>query len=328
MIRLSIAIPTYNGAETLGTTLDSLVGQLHDEVEIIVVDNASTDATPQVVSSYQQRHPQIRYHRNADNIGADGNFNMAVECAAGEFVWLLSDDDLLADGAIRHVLDVLQAHPDLGAVFVNWSPWDSTLSHQAGPAVLDIQADTFCRDHNEFLNTARLNPLLVSANIVRRQLWLQARPSRFIGSNWIHYAAMLSFMPGHAGFCIAAPLVRFRAGLLGWKVNFEARLRNTLNLYKLLETLLKPHYTPHLMRQLVNISLQDIATILAGCKLQGLRRRTLWKMTRPLRPYPQFWLKGMPVLLTPRPVLRLLRPQAALLRAWARKWRKRKKMPV
>jgi glycosyltransferase involved in cell wall biosynthesis len=89
-IKLSIAIPTYNGAETIRETLDSIVSQLEDGVEIVVSDNASTDDTAEIVREYQASYPVIRYFCNDENLGADRNFDLAVRRAQGEYAWLFA----------------------------------------------------------------------------------------------------------------------------------------------------------------------------------------------------------------------------------------------
>ncbi|MDT3719868.1 glycosyltransferase family 2 protein [Pseudomonas oryzihabitans] len=109
-MRLSICIPTYNRAEFLSATLDSIVAQWTEGLEITIADNASTDATPAIVEAYRQRlgPAAIRYARSDTNRGADANYLKAVELATGDYCWILGSDDPLVPGAIRHLLAVLR----------------------------------------------------------------------------------------------------------------------------------------------------------------------------------------------------------------------------
>jgi glycosyltransferase involved in cell wall biosynthesis len=106
---LTIAIPTYNRAKCLDRLLGVLLKQLYGEsrVEVIVSDNASTDNTPAVVEAYRLQGLEIHYLRNEDNRGPDFNILQCYEQAAGNYVWIFSDDDLIAPGTLKRVLAAL-----------------------------------------------------------------------------------------------------------------------------------------------------------------------------------------------------------------------------
>ena len=106
---LSFTIPTYNRAKYFDQLLGVLLPQLQGEsrVELIVSDNASTDNTPEIVETYRQRGLEIRYLRNDANRGPDFNILQCYEQAAGKYVWIFGDDDLLAPGTLKRVLDAL-----------------------------------------------------------------------------------------------------------------------------------------------------------------------------------------------------------------------------
>jgi abequosyltransferase len=106
---LSFAVPTYNRAKHLDQLLGVLLKQIDGEnrVELIVSDNGSSDNTLAVVESYMQRGLDIRYIRNQDNLGADFNILQCYEQAAGRYVWVFGDDDVIAPGTLRRVLSVL-----------------------------------------------------------------------------------------------------------------------------------------------------------------------------------------------------------------------------
>src|SRR4051794_4708620 len=107
---LSICIATRNRAALIGATLESIVTQCTGEVEVVILDGASTDNTEQVVRLYQMRFPCVRYFRQDTNLGIDRDFASAVDLAEGEYCWLFSDDDVLKPGAVRIVLDALQGN--------------------------------------------------------------------------------------------------------------------------------------------------------------------------------------------------------------------------
>ncbi|HEY6008951.1 MAG TPA: glycosyltransferase family 2 protein, partial [Geobacteraceae bacterium] len=106
--RLSICIPTYNRAGLLRETLESIVGQARDGLEIVVCDNASTDATPQLVEAFRERFPAIHYFRWPENMGFDRNILKTVEEAHGDYCWLMGDDDHLEKGALERLFPLLE----------------------------------------------------------------------------------------------------------------------------------------------------------------------------------------------------------------------------
>ena len=91
---VSIGIPTYNRADGyLRNALESALAQTYDNIEVIVSDNCSTDDTEDLIKSYTDK--RIRYFRQENNLGVEGNFNYCVEQARGEYFLLLCDDDLI-----------------------------------------------------------------------------------------------------------------------------------------------------------------------------------------------------------------------------------------
>ena len=91
---LSICIATYNRAGFIGETLDSIIPQLDDDVELLVVDGASSDNTEDIVRKYAQKESRIRYVRLSAKGGVDQDFDKSVELARGEYRRLFMDDGL------------------------------------------------------------------------------------------------------------------------------------------------------------------------------------------------------------------------------------------
>jgi abequosyltransferase len=149
--KLSIAIPTYNGSRYIREALDSIISQLGDideEVEIVISDNASTDETPEIIREYQKKYPLVRYFRNDENLGADRNFDLAVRRTEGEFVWLFSDDDRIRDGGIRKVVEVITKYHSVAAIFVNF---EHVFSVKCSQDCLRLNGDEFF-DKTSFKN--------------------------------------------------------------------------------------------------------------------------------------------------------------------------------
>lgn len=109
---ISIGIPTYNAAINIGSTLEGLLAQSFGDFELIVSDNASTDATRDVVEEYSRRDSRIRYEQQPVNIGANPNYSHVVRCARGDFFKWSSSSDWCAPTFLERCLDELLAHDD------------------------------------------------------------------------------------------------------------------------------------------------------------------------------------------------------------------------
>src|SRR6185436_16378340 len=105
---VSIVTPTYNQAEFLAATLDSMLGQDYPNIEYIVLDDGSTDNTPEVLARYNGR---VNWERQA-NMGQSRTLNKAWAQARGEYLGYLSSDDLLLPHAISTLVKTLQSQPD------------------------------------------------------------------------------------------------------------------------------------------------------------------------------------------------------------------------
>jgi len=113
--RVSVCIPTFNGAKYLRACLDSAFTQTFPDIEVIVVDDCSTDNTVALVESY--RDQRLRLFRNERNQGLVGNWNECVRRAHGDFIKFLFQDDLLYPQCVARMMAVFAQHPDLGMVF-------------------------------------------------------------------------------------------------------------------------------------------------------------------------------------------------------------------
>ena len=101
---LTICIATYNRADHIAETMESIIPQLSDDVELLVVDGASTDNTEEIVRPYADHDQRIRYVRLAKKGGVDQDYCKSVELARGKYCWLFTYDDLIKPGSVAAVL--------------------------------------------------------------------------------------------------------------------------------------------------------------------------------------------------------------------------------
>ena len=115
MALVTICIPTYNGATFLAECLESALAQSFADLEILVVDDCSTDDTLAIAQSYAHRDQRLRVHRNTRNLGLVANWNRTVTLAGGEWVKFLHQDDRLEVECVDRMLSAALPHVDLVA---------------------------------------------------------------------------------------------------------------------------------------------------------------------------------------------------------------------
>jgi glycosyltransferase involved in cell wall biosynthesis len=101
---VSIGVPVYNGEEFLRKSLDSLLAQTYQNIEIIISDNASTDRTAEICKEYEQKDHRIRYYRNDINIGVVKNFRRVFQLSSGEYFMWNGADDIRPPSAVEDCL--------------------------------------------------------------------------------------------------------------------------------------------------------------------------------------------------------------------------------
>lgn len=200
--RLSICIPVYNFAAFLGATLESLLPQATEAVEVIVLDGGSTDGTPALVDGFRSRYPRLQYLRRETRGGIDRDMSLAVAASRGEYVWIFSGDDLMRHDAVARVLAELHSACDLYLLEALLCHLDMTPI--AMHRMLPIRAARTFRlgepaDRDWYFRRA-LNSAtffsFCSALVIRRESWDRGdQGERYFGTCWAHAARLLSLVP-------------------------------------------------------------------------------------------------------------------------------------
>jgi|SRR5688572_14299645 len=143
---VSICIPTYQGAPWIGETIRSALGQTYPRIEVLVVDDASTDDTAEIVRSVGDE--RVHLVVNGSNLGLVANWDRCLLLARGEYIKFLFQDDLLEPDCVERMIDVMTRSPHVGLVFsrrrilaeapddprvVRWLRKNATLDERFGP---------------------------------------------------------------------------------------------------------------------------------------------------------------------------------------------------
>jgi glycosyltransferase involved in cell wall biosynthesis len=109
--KISVCIPVKNGGAFLPLAVDSVLEQSFENIELIIVDNCSSDGTAQWLEQRAASAPCIRFYRNAADIGMTANFNACLKYAQGEYVKFVCADDLLLPRSLQLMSQVLDDDP-------------------------------------------------------------------------------------------------------------------------------------------------------------------------------------------------------------------------
>lgn len=116
MTQVSVLVAAYNAATTLPCCLDSLCGQTLHDIEVLCVDDCSTDDTYNVICAYAQRDARIRPLRTPVNSGQAMARNMALNFVHGTYVCMVDADDWLSADCLEQAVDVFRSHPETDCV--------------------------------------------------------------------------------------------------------------------------------------------------------------------------------------------------------------------
>ena len=213
---LSICINTRNRAELIAETLESMINQITEEVEIVVVDGASTDSTPAVMEEYARRYKYIKYIRSNDNIGIDHGYDLSVENSCGEYCWLMPDDDIVCNGALDKILSEIKNNFEL--IILNLELFTKNLD-------LDLKQRIFNHDQDKIYMRNQLDDFFsefgfglsyIGCVVIKRHLWFEHDRSQFYSSFFIHVGVIFGSSKINKVLFLSKPSINYRSANSSW----------------------------------------------------------------------------------------------------------------
>jgi len=198
MSTVSVIIPNYNHAPFLSRRIESVLSQTYQNIELILLDDCSTDGSRSILSKYRG-NPRVRIEFNEVNSGSPfKQWNKGVGLANGEYVWIAESDDYADDRLLEKL--VMRLDADAGVAFAYCRSWfvelDDRPKRFLGPWREDRWATDYCVDgHTEITNyMVRWNSVLnASAVVFRKDLYQSvggADESLRLCGDWKLWAAM------------------------------------------------------------------------------------------------------------------------------------------
>lgn len=211
--KVSVVVLTWNRRQLLGVTLDSVLGQTERDIEVLVVDNESTDGTQEFVESLAAADTRIRYIRHANGGVISVNRNLAISQSRGEWIGFCDDDDIWEPDKLEKQLAEAAQHPEAGLVSTNavyFSVADDGSETVYGTLV--DRADNAEITFDDLVNSQRTQ-VVMSSVIYTREVaddvgpWV-TDPEIFTVEDLQYW--MRAVVRGHRIRYLAEPLVRFR----------------------------------------------------------------------------------------------------------------------
>lgn len=306
---ISFCIPTYNRSSLLSELLDSILEQeCVDAVEVVISDDASTDATALTAEAYRSRFRNFKFIAQPTNIGIDGNFLAVVAAATSPYIWLMGDDDRLEPGGIRRLLEAIDQWPQAVGFTLGVIDYDVTMTRPVGiratpPTQLMTGATAVFSSMAELLG-------FMSALVVKRDLWNSAINDAAIRAirNYYVQVIILGRILGESGQwgVIQTPCVGFRTGndQLQARYGWLDRLKIDAQAYSEVADLLFPHepetraairrriFNTHIMARITNAKTMPAPT-------EGVASAIVF-LAKTYGTLPAFWTRALPMLLAPK----------------------------
>lgn len=111
---LSVTITNYNHAHFIPEALDAILAQSYTPLEIIIIDDGSTDNSYEILENYAKRYPLIQLLRNEQNLGVLHNVNRLLEMAKGDYIYHAASDDKVMPGFFEKSINLLSKYPQAG----------------------------------------------------------------------------------------------------------------------------------------------------------------------------------------------------------------------
>jgi glycosyltransferase involved in cell wall biosynthesis len=203
MLKVTVITPNYNHARYLPERIDSVLNQTFQDFELIILDNASTDNSREVIESYTS-DPRVRAIYNAENNGsAFRQWNLGLSHAKGEYIWFAEADDYADPSFLETLVDRLDRHPRAGLAFCqSWGvEGDGKLFDYLGIRYHNLSShwnlDYVNSGHDECVNYLFWHNMIpnASAVLLRRSILERVGgppDDMFICGDWITYINMLA----------------------------------------------------------------------------------------------------------------------------------------
>lgn len=241
-VLLSICMPTYKRKDIFSKAYYSITEQIRknkaeDKIEYVISVNPSNDGTEQFLQ--QQNDEQfVRINVNNENIGADNNIALVLSMAVGKYVWMIGDDDVLLPDSIEKVLQLLEEHPDLAWIYMNYGYEDAEKKYLEPMYLIKNIQGYYADGRKAMLSNFKYldgGILFTTANIYLRQGMDELKEKGVSGPQCTMVYTMYSASLGGA-YIISEPMINQGQDILWREEAYDIVIKNFNNvLLKLID---------------------------------------------------------------------------------------------
>jgi abequosyltransferase len=209
----SVCIPAFNRAHHLAALLDSILAQSFRDFEIVICEDMSREREQigAIVREYQSHYPGvIRYFENEDNLGYDANVRTLVERASGEFCFFMGNDDIMCEGAMHNVAEVIRRHSNVGVVLKSYA-WFDEVPEQVNQEIRWFKEEKEFPPGIPAIRFAFRRSGVISGYIVHRDTANSVATSKFDGTLYYQMHLTANVLINRTAVCTPRVLVLCRS---------------------------------------------------------------------------------------------------------------------
>ena len=227
---VSVIMPVYNGAATIGESIESVLTQTYHFWELIFIDDCSTDDTKKAIEQYKNKDVRIRYWRQSDNLGVAEARNIGIKMAGGRYIAFLDSDDLWLPEKLEHQLRFMQQN-HYGFTYTEYRQF--TDNPQNPGNIIKV------RDYISYKELLKGNDIGCLTVMLDRQIFPHVKMPTKRHEDYITWLNLLK--TGHRAYGIHEDLARYRKSPKSLTGNKFRSLKWTWDVYRKTQGLSRKH---------------------------------------------------------------------------------------
>lgn len=217
---LSICIITYNRPDYIRSTIIEFINQCKPfNIGIYISDNSENSETELICQELSKGYEYLKYSRNFENLGFDGNICSVVKIASSKYCWLFGDDDLIVFDAIKKIMLYLDFN--YGLIVINASTHTKDFKNIVSPNHWNLKYNKHYKNSEieSAFNDLVLYTSFVGCLVINRELWNSIDYFKYSKTGFVHVGIIFEYIIKSDVFYISEPLIKIRLGNSGWSKN-------------------------------------------------------------------------------------------------------------
>ena len=153
---LSVLMPVFNSEQFIAEAIESILNQTFKDFEFLILDDASTDKSFEIIKEFKNKDPRIKVFQNAKNLGVVESRNKLINLSKGKYIAWIDSDDIAFENRLEKQVDFLETHPEIGMVGSNASTIDEN-NNKIGKWLFETEPQKLKIElffHSPFLSSA------------------------------------------------------------------------------------------------------------------------------------------------------------------------------